>query len=251
MYSQLQASEAFTQYWTTNNTEVSFYDLVDGAGKPIGKATLRFCVENFSRSKQVRLADAERNPLDVVQVLESHLRIADSEDNEHVALSTFTPTQREKYPHSIKTTASVQNTTGQLFAQINLQTYKYRMLQFSHIEQEADQEHVIEKAYLENEFFNLVRTLPHDQLPTGAFSLVPSLLHLRPSRVLEAEGELQPDSAKPDDLWVYSLKYDERSLHIRFQKRFPHLIEGWEEWQSGVKQVAAQRTQSTHEPLKR
>ncbi len=239
--------EDFSQYWSNNRIEVSIYELSDAKGNNIGKATLRFCAEDFSRSKQVRLEDPKRNPLDAVRVLESHLRIEDASNAQHIALSTFTPINREKYPHSFKTAASLQNATGQFFAQINLQTYKYRMLQYSYLEQEADQEHIIEKAYLENEFFNLLRSQNHAELPTGAISLVPSLLHLRPSRVLEAEAELQPHTEKPEELLTYSIKYDERSVLIHFQRRFPYIIEGWEEWQGTERQVSARRTQSTHE----
>jgi hypothetical protein len=230
-------NSAFDKYWLQGKAELTGYKLEQARYGELhkGEAVLIFGAEDFSRSKQVKLDNPSRNPTDAIKVLKSHLtkKFATGIYDYSLTQSVFTPINRAKYPHSIKSTASLQDWNGHSFMQINLQTYKYRIQQFSYFENEADNEMILDKAYLEDELFNLIRINPAE-LPLGSISILPGslvsrLLHQSMS-ILEAEATLSAHATQPT--WqTYALEYKDsnRSLKIHFQNEFPHTIEGWEE----------------------
>jgi hypothetical protein len=230
-------NEQFDKYWLQGKAELTGYKLEQARYGELhkGEAVLIFVAEDFSRSKQVKLDNPTRNPTDAIKVLKSHLtkKFATGIYDYSLMQSVFTPINRAKYPHSIKSTASLQDWCGHSFMQINLQTYKYRIQQFSYFESEADNEMILDKAFLEDELFNLVRIDP-EELPLGNIGILPGslvsrLLHQSTS-ILEAEATLAAHAT--ESTWqTYTLEYKDlnRSLKIHFQTAFPHTIEGWEE----------------------
>jgi hypothetical protein len=148
--------------------------------------------------------------------------------------SVFTPVDLQNQPHSIKVSTSLQEWCGHTYTQLNLQTYKYKVLLHSYFESEGDNEYQVEQALLEDELFNRIRINPKT-LPTGKIQLIPSttvarLLHQK-LEVREAEAVQKPHASN-NNWMTYELSYNdapERRLTIHYQKDFPHQIEAWEE----------------------
>lgn len=245
----------FNKYWLEGKAELTGYELRQARyGKMhVGEAVLIFVSEDFSRSKQVKLDNPSKNPSDAVKVMKSHFnkRFTTGVYDYSLTQSVFTPINREKLPHTMKVTTSVQDWCGHTFTQINLQTYKYRLQQFSYFESEADQESIVDKVFLEDEIFNVVRIDPA-ALPVGSISVLPSsliarLLH-QPQRILEAEASLAPHATQA--AWqTYTLEYKElnRVFKVHFQAVFPYIIEGWEETypEGGLMQTTTAKRKKT------
>lgn len=228
----------FDQYWYQGKAEISSYDLTQARYGQLreGEAVLVFVTEPFSKSRQVKTGATPNNKEDVVSVLKlNHIKkFVTGVYDYSIMSSVFTPVDLQNQPHSIKVSTSLQEWCGHTYTQLNLQTYKYKVLLHSYFESEADREYQVEQALLEDELFNRIRINPNT-LPTGTIQLVPStaiarLLHYKLD-VLEAEA-VQKAHATNADWMTYELSYNEapeRRLTIHYQKEFPHQIEAWEE----------------------
>lgn len=228
----------FDEYWYQGKAEISSYDLTQARYGELrkGDAVLVFVTEPFSKSSQVKTTPTPSNKEDVVSVLKLNAikKFVTGVYDYSVLSSVFTPVDVQNQPHSIKVSTSVQEWCGHIYTQLNLQTYKYKVLLHSYFEQEGDREYQVEQALLEDELFNRIRINP-STLPTGRVQIIPSttvarLLHYKLS-VREAEV-IQKAHATNSEWMTYELSYNstpERRLSIHYQKEFPHQIEGWEE----------------------
>lgn len=228
----------FDKYWYQGKAEISSYNLTQARYGQLrtGEAILVFATEPFSKSRQVKTKLTSNNKEDVVAVLKLNVikKFVTGIYDYSILSSVFTPIDLQNQPHSIKVSTSLQEWCGHTYTQLNLQTYKYKVLLHSYFEDEGDQEYQVEQALLEDDLFNRIRISPNT-LPTGAIQLIPSTsiarLHHHKLNMREAEAALKPHTS--NNKWMtYELSYNnapERRLSIHYQKDFPHQIEGWEE----------------------
>ncbi len=228
----------FDQYWYQGKAEISSYTLSQARYGQLrkGDAVLVFVTEPFSKSRQVKTNPTPSNKEDVVSVLKLNAikKFVTGVYDYSILQSVFTPVDLQNQPHSIKVSTSLQEWCGHTYTQLNLQTYKYKVLLHSYFEEEGDHEHQIEQALLEDELFNRIRINPNT-LPTGTIQIIPSttIARLQHYKLDVREAEAQQKKHSSNEEWMtYELSYNtapERRLSIHYQKDFPHQIEGWEE----------------------
>lgn len=218
----------FSSYWYAGEAEITAFTLEQSRyGAPReGDAVLIYVTEDFYPDTQVK---AERRTKETISVLKLNAtkRFNTGIYPYTILQSTFSPVHTQS--HALKTSASIQEWCGHVYAQINNRAH-YEYTSHSYFEGEADQNLRLPKVHMENDFWNLARLNPQE-LPTGEFQAIPSLeairlLHLD-KHVYEANANLE----EKDGLYHYTLEYPEinRSLTIRFEQAFPHAIQGWEE----------------------
>lgn len=227
----------FDKYWYQGKAEISSYQLVQARYGELrkGTAVLVFVTEPFSKSKQVKLNNTERNALDVVKILKLNLlkKFTTGIYDYSILQSIFTPIDIEQYNHSIKVSTSIQDWCGHSYTQLNLQKYKYKVSLRSYFETEGDQEFQIEQTMLEDEIWNLIRIAPKT-LPIGDVQIIPNMAtaRLRHAAIAieDAFASHQPHENEKH-LMCYQLSFplSQRSLEIYYHKKFPHEIEGWKE----------------------
>jgi len=227
----------FDKYWYQGKAEITSYELKQARYGEIrtGTAVFVFVTEPFSKSKQVKLNNTNRNEEDVVKVLKMNFtkKFTTGIYDYSILQSIFTPIDLEHYKHSIKVVTSLQEWCGQTYTQLNLQSYKYKVLLKSYFETEGDQEYQIEQAMLEDEIWNLIRIAPN-VLPIGDIQLIPNTAtaRLRHSvlNVENAFASLNENKANKN-LMTYTVEFVEsqRTLSVDYHKKFPHEIEAWTE----------------------
>ena len=231
---QVKNSNEFEGYWYTGKAEISSYDLQQARYGEMrqGEAVLVFVTEDFSKSKQVKIENPQKNPNDAVKILKLNLNKKFNTGLYDYSLmqSVFSPVDRTKHEYTFKVSTSAQDWCGQVFSQLNLQTYKYRFLQHSYFENEYDQEFILEKELLEDELLTLIRINP-SLLPIGTINIVPNTLTARLRHIPLAVEEAEANLNNKGEFSVYTVVYkkDKRSVQIEFQTAFPHKIEVFSE----------------------
>lgn len=226
-------SEDFKTYWYSGNAEITSYELKQARYGEIreGKSVLIFVTEPFLPEKQVK-ADRS-NPQNVsVLKLNATKKYLTGIYPYSIMSSTFYPVKDNH--HAIKTSLSVQEWCGHVYAQLNNRD-KFDFTSHSYFEGEADETATLEKAHLENEIWNKIRINPQT-LPIGEIEMVPSLEFFRTShqdiQAFQATASIQSSNG----ISSYNIDYIniERKLTINFSESFPYEIEGWtEEFKSG------------------
>ncbi len=235
----LQTAEVkndFNDYWYAGEAEISSYNLEQVRYGEIrqGKSVFIFVTEPFSKNKQVKMDDPDKNKRDEISVLKMN---ATRNFNTGIypystMQSVFTPIDYKKNPNTIKVATSSQEWCGHTFEQLNFKKNNYEHQLFSYFESEGDQSNKIGKAWLEDELFNRIRIQP-SSLPEGKIDLIPGTIFSRfehvPLKVESATATLE-DGANRAEL-RYQITYPNlgRTLRINFRKEFPHMIESWEE----------------------
>lgn len=227
----------FDEYWYQGKAEVTSYALKQARYGEIrtGSAVFVFVTEPFSKSKQVKLNNTNRNEEDVVNVLKMNFtkKFTTGIYDYSILQSIFTPVDLKNHPHSIKVTTSLQEWCGHTYTQLNLQAYKYKILLKSYFETEGDKEYQVEQAMLEDEIWNLIRIAP-STLPTGDIQLIPNTATARLRHtVLDVENAFASlaENKTNKNLMSYTIEFTEsqRTLSIDYHKKFPHEIESWTE----------------------
>jgi hypothetical protein len=224
----------FNDYWYAGTAEIDAYNLKQARYGEIheGKAVLIFVTEPFSKSKQVKLdnGDEAGNDKQVVMKLNFTKNFTTGIYPYSMMMSSFTPVELQKFPHTPKVSMSSQEWCGNVFAQMNLKEDKYSLSSYSYFEQEGDVKVDIEKAFLEDEIWNRIR-LDYKSLPVGDIEIIPGLFYsrllhknMKPTR---ANAELKENAFNAE----YILNYPEqkRTLSIQFETVFPYKILSWEE----------------------
>lgn len=145
-------------------------------------------------------------------------------------LSVFTPITGAHSREALKTTTSVQDWCGQAFLQTNRRSSGVRIQQFSYFQTEGDRDFDLGDVPLEDGLWTSLRLAP-ESLPTGELEMVPGSVFLRfrhlPVKAYAALGKLEQSGGQ----YLYSLVYPEigRTLEIRFDRKFPHIIRSWNE----------------------
>lgn len=228
-----QLSNAFKAYWYAGEAEITSYKLEQARYGELrdGNAVLIYVTEPFLPEKQVK-ADT-KNPENVsVLKLNATKNFLTGIYPYSILSSTFYPVHDNQ--HALKTSLSVQEWCGHVYAQINNRN-TFEFTSHSYFEKEADQKLSLEKELLENEVWTKIRINPFD-LPVGEIKVIPSLEYLRLShKKIEAYGATGALSSE-NGMGTYTLTYPdlERTLQIYFSPEFPYTIQGWsEEFKSG------------------
>lgn len=227
----------FDKYWYQGKAEISSYTLEQSRYGEVhpGDAVLVFVTEDFSKKQQVKLDQPERDSEDVLKVLKLNYikKFTTGIYDYSILNSVFTPVNYQQTPNTPKTTTSSQEWCGHTFTQLNLENQGYRVQAYSYFESEGDQNYYLEKTWLEDEIWNLIRIAP-DNLPQGKFNIIPSTIYARLAHkkleLQSVEGYLGISEANPQ-IQTYTLVYPQfkRELKIHFEKKFPHKILSWEE----------------------
>ena len=226
----IKLSEDFKKYWYQGKAEISTYELKQNRYGEIrkGTSTLIFVTEDFVPGKQVK---ADQNNPDNISVLKlnSTKKFVTGVYPYSIMQSSFLPLQAEEQ-HALKATASIQEWCGQTFIQLNNKS-NFEIKAFSYFESEGDQNLSLEKHYLENELWNLIRLGGSKYLPTGDFKLLPSLEFIRLKHIDIKNYDASATINNEGNLINYKLVIPKlkRTLQIQFKAKFPYIIESWSE----------------------
>ena len=231
------APSKLDSYWYEGKAEVSSYQLIQNRYRDQhpGEVVLVFVTEDFLTDKQVK-NDRYTNP-NSAGILKTNKikRFTTGIYDYSIMTSVFTPTDRKKYPNSLKATCASQDWCGQSFQQLNLKKNEYQSTLHSYFEEEADKIASEDVAILEDELMNLIRMNP-DLLPIGKFDMIPSLEYLRlrhkPFKAVSASGNLEKYSGGEwtgSDLMSYRVTIlgEKKEVEIVFENNVPYKIEGW------------------------
>lgn len=221
--------EDFKTYWYAADAEITSYELQQARYGEThnGQAVLIYVTEPFLTDKQVKAEQSNPNSTSVLK-LNATKNFLTGIYPYSVMSSTFYPVYDNQ--HALKTTLSIQEWCGHVYAQINNRD-QFEFTSHSYFQDEADQQLTLDKHVLEDEIWTKIRINPCD-LPVGELNIIPGLeyMHLRHKTpaVYNATATL---TREKQGTRTYTLTYPElqRSLTIYFSALFPHTIEGWTE----------------------
>jgi len=226
--------QCFNDYWYQGKAEISSYELSQSRYGAIhnGTAVMVFVSEDISKTTHIKLDDPLLHKSDAVNVLKlnTNKEFVTGIYKYSMMSSVYTPVDQEKYPHSFKLTAGIQEWCGQTFMQANWKGNRYEVQQMSYFESEGDSRYSLVRGWLEDELWTSIRIAPN-KLPIGEVKMIASPLYLRlthqENKVYDAVTSLTIHA----DLYAYSVYYPElnRTLDIEFETGFPHKILGWRE----------------------
>lgn len=228
-------SPAFNEYWYKGKAELSTYDVTQeryGETRKAEQVNI-FVTEDLSKQKQVKLDDPASAAADRIPVLKlnSVRRFKTGIYDYSIMQSIFTPVDASP---TLKTTCTVQDWCGQVFAQTNLEAGGYQVRSYSYFESEGDQDMRLALSILEDDLAVRIRLNP-EAIPTGAVNVMPSVLYSRirhrPFQVQSAD--LQIEKGEKESVLRLTYSGIQRTLSIRFETAPPHKILGWEETDGG------------------
>lgn len=227
-----QQLQEFHDYWHAGKAEVSSYVLNQSQYGEVrkGKAVLIFVTEDLSKKLHVKLDDSSRRNKVNVLKLNFTKNFVTGIYPYSMMLSVFTPTNSQQDPSSLKVAMSSQEWCGQVFTQLNLRGHRYAIKSHSYFEQEADERFSVRQAFLEDEIWNFIR-LDQGKLPVGEVEVIPGLFYTRLNHVDLKVRKAIAEKTEAEGEHVYTLSFpeEERTLSIRYAKRFPFKILGWRE----------------------
>ena len=229
---------AVDNYWSQGKAEVNVYEVSQNRYQEnhSGQLVSVFVTEDFLTDKQVKneryVNENSTWILKNIQLKKFTTGVYDYS----LFNSVFTPINRNKFPKSLKVSASSQEWCGTMYTQFNLiLDTDYKVEHRSYFESEGDRVTRIKKSYLEDEVFTVLRMNPL-LLPVGTVQLIPpanyiQLKHLR-IQSYKAITSLIPNDKKEisgSNLMQYKIVYPElnRSIHIVFENKAPYKIMGW------------------------
>jgi len=232
----------FGDYWYQGKAEITSYEMEQARYGEIrkGHAVLIFVTEDFSKSKQVKLDNPQKDPEDAVKILKLNFvrKFITGIYPYSIMTSVFTPVELSSHPNTLKLSFSSQEWCGNVHTQANHKKNRYEFNSYSYFESEGDAKFELEDAILEDELWTRIRISP-DRLPVGNIKIIPSLLS---SRLKHFELKVENAFAekvvidKKRDLVSYRVNYKnlDRKIQINFINRFPYEIVEWsEEYKSG------------------
>jgi len=229
---------AVDNYWSQGKAEVNVYEVSQNRYQEnhSGQLVSVFVTEDFLTDKQVKneryINENSTWILKNIQLKKFTTGVYDYS----LFNSVFTPINRNKFPKSLKVSASSQEWCGTMYTQFNLiLDTDYKVEHRSYFESEGDRVTRIKKSYLEDEVFTVLRMNPL-LLPVGTVQLIPpanyiQLKHLR-IQSYKAITSLIPYDKKEisgSNLMQYKIVYPElnRSIRIVFENKAPYKIMGW------------------------
>ncbi|WKK75787.1 hypothetical protein QYS49_30895 [Marivirga salinae] len=230
----LKLNEQFGDYWYQGKAELTSYDLeqIRYGAKRKGEAVLIYVTEDFSKSKQVKLDNPKEAGDDAEKVLKLNFtkKFNTGIYPYSIMTSVFSPVYPDNDLHARKITTSVQEWCGHVFMQLNNKRNKYKLLARSYFESEGDVRMNLEKIWLEDELWTLLRLDPN-QIPEGEIQLFPSTQYLRLKHKELKSYTANISKIKSDDLNELKIEIPEleRELSIFYKNQHPYQIEKWEE----------------------
>ena len=229
---------AVDNYWSQGKAEVNVYEVSQNRYQEnhSGQLVSVFVTEDFLTDKQVKneryVNENSTWILKNIQLKKFTTGVYDYS----LFNSVFTPINRNKFPKSLKVSASSQEWCGTMYTQFNLiLDTDYKVEHRSYFESEGDRVTRIKKSYLEDEVFTVLRMNPL-LLPVGTVQLIPpanyiQLKHLQ-IKSYKAITSLIPYDKKEisgSNLMQYKIVYPElnRSIRIVFENKAPYKIMGW------------------------
>jgi hypothetical protein len=227
-----------SNYWYQGKAEVSTFEVTQAryGENRVAEQVNVFVTEDFSAKKQVKLDDALAAGKDRVPVLKLNAirRFTTGIYDYSLMLSVFSPNQQTP-SHALKTTWTVQDWCGHVFAQLNARDNgAYQLRQFSYFETESDTDEMVKPDLLEDEIWTALRIDP-TRFDRMEATLLPSILYFRfqhkPFKTEKASITIE----KGEKESVLHLSYTNipRKLDIRFETAAPYRILGWEESDGG------------------
>lgn len=221
-------TQNFKNYWFSGEAEITSYKLDQsryGESRP-GTAVLIFVTEDFLPESQVKANSQNQSNIPVLK-LNATKNFNTGIYPYSIMQSTFLPL--EGNAHALKITASIQEWCGQVYMQLNNRS-DFEIKSHSYFAGEADHELNLDKTYLENEVWTLLRVNP-EQLPTGTIQMVPSFEYIRLDHLEIKSYQAMAEFYQDRELSVYKITYPElnRNLKIYYHNSFPFRIEKWEE----------------------
>lgn len=230
----LKLNEQFGDYWYQGEAELTSYNLeqVRYGEKREGEAVLIFVTEDFSKSKQVKLDNPKEAGDDAEKVMKLNFtkKFNTGIYPYSIMTSVFSPVYPENDLHARKITTSVQEWCGHVFMQLNNKGKDYNLLARSYFESEGDVEVNLDKIWLEDELWTLLRLDPN-QIPEGEIQLFPSTQYLRLKHKELKVYTANLSIIKNDTLNELNIEIPEleREISIFYKKEHPYQIEKWEE----------------------
>ena len=221
-------SPEFKSYWYAGDAEITSYELQQARYGEMrsGKAVLVYVTEPFLPEIQVKADSNSPTNIPVLKLNKTKKYLTGIYPYS-IMSSTFYPVHDDQ--HALKTSLSVQEWCGHVYAQLNNRD-DFEFTSHSYFEGEADQSIHLDKTHLEDELWTKIRVNPKN-LPLGEVSMVPSLeffrLQHQPVKAYKASTALKEENG----LFTYVVDYldTNRKLTLRFSKELPYQIQGWEE----------------------
>ncbi len=221
-------STEFKDYWFDGKAEITSYKLMQERYGEIreGTAVNIFVTEEFLPEEQVK-ANTSSTTNSLVMKLNQMKNFNTGIYPYAIMSSSFSPISTTG--HALKISNSVQEWCGQVYMQLNNRN-DFEIEAHSYFEGEADQKLSLQKTWLEDELWNLIRINP-EELPTGDLSVIPSFEYIRLRHKEIKEYKAFANLKQGDSITVYTLNYIDlqRQLQLFFKSRFPYEIEKWEE----------------------
>lgn len=221
-------TEPFKNYWFSGQAEITSYTLQQERYGEMrqGSAALIYVTEDFLPETQVKADNPSDQNIPVLKLNKTKNYLTGIYPYS-IMSSVFSPLEEKN--HALKVSTSVQEWCGHTYTQLNNRSH-FEIRSHSYFEGEADQIFSLNKTYLEDEVWTLIRINP-DELPTGTIEIIPSFEFAR-----LRHKEIKPYRADAslkliDGVQIYSLHYPDlnRTLSISFEPVSPYKIIGWEE----------------------
>ena len=229
---QRELSEEFKSYWFDGTAEITSYSLSQERYGELreGSMVAIFVTEDFDSELQVKADSVAEGNIKVLK-LNKTKKFLTGIYPYSIMSSIFS--QLDKQDHAIKVTNSVQEWCGQVFAQLNNRD-RYEINSYSYFQSEADEQLELDKHWLEDELWNLIRINP-ESLPTGELKMIPSFEYSRlKHKNIDAYNAIA-SLKQGDSLSTYGVRYPDlqREIIVYFNSSFPFEIEKWEETNAG------------------
>ena len=215
-------------YWFQGQAEISSYKLSQARYGEIheGQAVLVFVSEPFSESKYVK---SDHNGNDISRVLKLNFtkKFNTGIYPYSMITSTFIPFDADQ---SLKISSSVQEWCGHAYMEL-LNKKKFELTVHSYFEGESIEKSELEKTYLEDDIWSLIRLNP-DNLPLGTVKMIPSFFYIRllhiPAKAYKAVINTEKTNANTSTV---SINYPDlnRTIEINYENEYPHKILNWNE----------------------
>ncbi|NOQ75150.1 MAG: septum formation inhibitor Maf [Crocinitomix sp.] len=216
------------EHWYDGKAEISSYKLEQARYGEVhkGQAVMIFVTEDFSKKSWTK-AD---NPTDKdvpVMKLNFTKNFNTGIYPYSMMLSTFFPFNDGK--NAVKVSASMQEWCGHTYMELrNKKQFEVRV--DSYFEGESEEEIKLDKTYLEDDFWTIIRLNP-ENLPIGNAKVIPSFFYVRLAHVdlkaYDCKLSTQPNGEVTD--YQFNFPDLERSVTITYETAFPHKIMGWKE----------------------
>ena len=229
---------AVDSYWSQGKAEVNVYEVSQNRYREnhSGQLVSVFVTEDFLTNKQVKNEYyVNKNSTWILKIIQLK-KFTTGVYDYSLFNSVFTPIDRNKFPKSLKVSASSQEWCGTIYTQFNLNlNSEYKVEHRSYFEKEGDRTTRIKSSYLEDEVFTVLRMNPL-LLPLGTVQLIPPANYLQLKHLqiqsYKAFTSLIPYNEKEfsgSNLMQYKIVYPQlkRTIRIVFENKAPYKIMGW------------------------